>query len=80
MERRFSGREFVAYMTILMNFGGLVWGAAKMSSALESLSVRLDKLEAVANSFVAISGRIEVINYRVCLLEVPANQRGSCRQ
>lgn len=80
IDRRFSPREIVAYATVLLNFGALVWGAAKLSATVDILIVRIDRLESLAINYNELITKQAVFSYRLCLLEAPQEARLACRQ
>lgn len=41
--------EILALITVLINLGGLVWGASKMDSATKNLGEITKKLDAIAS-------------------------------
>lgn len=74
MERRsLSLREIAMLFTLLLNFSGLVWGAAKLSDTVESLETTVSELNStvkrltidLVNIQIDYNARIKVLEDRV---------------
>lgn len=76
--RHFSMRDMATSVVLLMNFGGLVWGAATMSNSLKTLRETTDRLDKTVS---AVTTKMETIQLdyssRMAVLEnrVSANER-----
>lgn len=63
-------REWAVVVTMLMNFGGIVWGAAVMHSSVGRLEEAVLKLNLTTGSLVADIARIQIdYNARLSVLE-----------
>lgn len=78
-DRRHLGlRDMATIVVLLMNFGGLVWGASTMSNSLATLKETTDRLDKTVNS---VTSKMETIQLdyssRMAVLEnrVSANER-----
>lgn len=68
-DRRSVGiREIAVILTLLLNFGGLVWGAAVMASSVSDLKFAVDKINNIIDVFASKinnhDGRIQVLEDR----------------
>ncbi len=76
--RHLSLRDVAIMVTLLLNFGALVWGAAKMSSTVGTLEQTTVKLDGTLGQLTGNLTRIQIdYNTRMAVLEnrVSANER-----
>lgn len=71
MERRaWSMREISMLLTLFLNFGGLVWGASKITSAVAALQVTTQNMTHTLQSMAEKMAEIQVeYNARISVLE-----------
>jgi len=78
-DRRHIGlRDMATIVVLLMNFGGLVWGASTMSNSLKTLRETTDRLDKTVNDVTTKMGTIQLdYSSRMAVLEnrVTANER-----
>ncbi len=68
--RQLTLREFSTLVLLLLNFGGIVWGAATMSNSILQLRTSVAELRAVSQSLVSDLVAIKVdYNARIRVLE-----------
>lgn len=51
--------EMLALLTVLLNLGGLVWGASKMDSATKNLTKIVDKMDGIVDEHEKRISRME---------------------
>lgn len=72
--RHVALRDIVAMVVLLMNCGGLVWGAATMSGTVTQLRVSVDDLRGVAKELSSqLSSIREDYGARIRILELQVN-------
>lgn len=71
MERRaWSMREISMLLTLFLNFGGLVWGASKITSAVAELQVTTQNMTHTLQNMAEKMAEIQVeYNARISVLE-----------
>lgn len=73
--RHISAREITSTFLLLMNFGGLVWGAATMSSSVKQLEASIIKLNTFADGLTLQMAQVrEDYGARIRLLEFQVSE------
>jgi hypothetical protein len=68
--RKFSFREMALLCTLLLNFGGLIWGAATMHSNLIQVQIAVDNLNRTAVDMIRQITDVKIeYNARIAVLE-----------
>lgn len=83
---KFAPSYFVLSFGLMMNLGGLVWGAATIKNTVDELSASVQDLQTTTAEFqrnwTTIQTELGVLKYRVCLLEADGTtqiNRTACR-
>jgi hypothetical protein len=68
--RALTLREIVMVLTLLLNVGGLIWGAAKITSTVDDLTKTTSRLDNTVSSMATIVTNMQVeYNARIRVLE-----------
>lgn len=74
--RRWNMKDIAVFITLILNFSGIIWFAAKMDSSLQNLGVAVGKLDRTVEQVVEdlIDIRVEY-NRRLGVLEDRSNRQ-----